>query len=625
MMYTVAILASALATGCPDFVVEPPRAHSANVVRAVDFGFSAASDKNAAAINRALEEAHRIGASKVELAPGTYRCFDEPGVVIRDFRDFVFDGKGAVLVFRRAPEYRCQPQSEVIHEKGNLLVQRCVRTEVRDFIMDWDWEADPLAAYVKVAAKHVDEKDGAKSFVDLAFVDWDRYPKYPDPVPVQMIMPMDRDKGRFRVGVVLICGATEGHFGAKNEWVAPNVLRVWPGIPMPERNQNPATGFRYSPTENLSRVKKLEENGFYRLQHAYYGKNGVILESNTHLTVRNVAVWSCFGLAMLVDGAQEFWHVENFSVAPPDEAMFKAAYPTAKYRPRPVSSVSDGHHVARSKGSCRYVNCRWSLNNDDAMNFHDRFTIAARVADKVLEVINRRGADYFRATPGAEIELRKPNFAPTGFRAKIVKIAGNRLHVDHVLPPQEGPCFLVWDRTYGTDRVLIKDCVFEDVSWRNVFSSSDLTISGCTFRRMNANPVCLIADYRCDRWCEGMGVTNVVIRDCIFEDNGTLVPDMAQISTVCVTPEEWDVGRISPSFVGGRMLIEGCSFIRPRGPVLDLSCGKDVIFRNNRIVQGKSGGRADAGTMKVAPAVEGFREENTSVVHAHAPGGGSCP
>ena len=45
-MYTVAILASALATGCPDFVVEPPQAHSTNVVRAVDFGFSAASDRN---------------------------------------------------------------------------------------------------------------------------------------------------------------------------------------------------------------------------------------------------------------------------------------------------------------------------------------------------------------------------------------------------------------------------------------------------------------------------------------------------------------------------------------------------------------------------------------------------
>ena len=614
MMCTVAILATALATGCPDFAVEPPRLHNANVVRAVDFGFSVASEKNATAINRALEAARRIGASKVELAPGTYRCFDESGIAIRDFSDFVFDGKGAVLVFRRAPEFRCQPQSELILEKGNMLVRRCVRTEVRDFIMDWDWESDPLAAYVKVVARHVDEKEGAKSFVDLEFVDWEKHPKYPNPVPIQTLRAMDRDKGRFRAASGFQCGATEGHFGAKNEWIASNTLRVWPGIPMPECNQNPETGFSYSPTENMARVKKLEEGGFYRVQHVYYGKNGINLDSNSHLTLRNVSVWSCFGMGMVVDGTQEFWQVENFSVAPPNEAMFKAAYPNAKYRPRPVSSVSDGLHVARSRGSCRYVNCRWSLNNDDSANFHDRFTLAVRVADKVLEIINRRGAGYFRVAPGAEIELRKPNFAPTGFRAKVVKITGNRLHVDHALPQQEGPCFLVWDRTYGTDRILLENCVFEDTGWRNLFSSSDLTISGCTFRRTSGYPLRFIADYRSNLWCEGMGVTNVVVRDCLFEDNCTLAPGMAQISTACVTPPDWNVGAISPSFVGGGMLIERCSFIRPTGPVLDLSCGKDVVFRNNQIVLGQSGGRADAGKIKVHPGVEGFREEKTSVV-----------
>ena len=117
-------------TGCPDFEVELPRTGSAGcqpgsagcqpaVVKAADFGLSEASTNNAAAINAALAEARRIGAARVELAPGTYRCFDPvvsdgaqdqggvqrpgacAGVVIEGFTDFTFDGCGATLVFRR--------------------------------------------------------------------------------------------------------------------------------------------------------------------------------------------------------------------------------------------------------------------------------------------------------------------------------------------------------------------------------------------------------------------------------------------------------------------------------------------------------------------------------------------
>ena len=52
------------------------------------------------------------------------------------------------------------------------------------------------------------------------------------------------------------------------------------------------------------------------------------------------------------------------------------------------------------------------------------------------------------------------------------------------------------------------------------------------------------------------------------------------LTSVCVTPSGWDVGRIDPGFVGGELLVEDCMFIRPKGPVLDLTTGKDVVFRN---------------------------------------------
>ena len=71
-------------------------------------------------------------------------------------------------------------------------------------------------------------------------------------------------------------------------------------------------------------------------------------------------------------------------------------------------------------------------------------------------------------------------------------------------------------------------------------------------------PLRLIADWRADLWCEGMGTTNVVIRNCTFEDAGTLVPKEGQISTRCVVPEGWDIPPPDKGFVGGDVLIEKC-------------------------------------------------------------------
>ena len=157
-------------TGCPDFEVELPRPRpdggagcqpgSAGcqpaVVKAADFGFSEASTDHIAAINAARAEARRIGAARVELAPGTYRCFDPAvsggaqdqggvqrpgacaGVVIEGFTDFTFDGCGATLVFRRdhAP---LSSRDTLLPNGANVTVRGCLRTVVQHFNMDWDW------------------------------------------------------------------------------------------------------------------------------------------------------------------------------------------------------------------------------------------------------------------------------------------------------------------------------------------------------------------------------------------------------------------------------------------------------------------------------------------------------
>ena len=301
-------------TGCPDFDVELPRATGGAVIRAADFGFSEKNEHNAVAINAALAEARRVRASRLELAPGTYRCFDGPGVQIDGMEDFTFDGKGATLVFRRdhAP---LATQAELLENEGNVEVKNCVRTVVENFNIDWDWETDPLAVWCTCAAKHVDEADNA-SYVDF---DLEKpHPKYPNPVPVQLLTPMAADKSGARMtgtpGVRAYFGMSLGHIGAKSEWISPTRLRLWPYV-------RPAKGYvtdeslnRYKAKNNRSLVKAIDVGGTYVISHCYYGLNGFVLTSNRHFTMRNVDIWACMGFGVETRGSQQFWQLVNVNV-----------------------------------------------------------------------------------------------------------------------------------------------------------------------------------------------------------------------------------------------------------------------------------------------------------------------
>ena len=254
--FSVAVLSACTmhaAAGCSEFHVQKPRGGKSQIVRAADFGFSVTNDFNGEAINRALEHCRKIKARTLELDPGSYNCFDTArGVVISNHTDFTFDGRGAVLVFRRPAVFRCQHQSELVHENANVLIKDCERVKVCDFKMDWDWERDPLACFCICTAVRVDEKKPNSSYADFEFTDFDRHPHYPNPVPVQKMQVMDRSRERFARSPTWHFGLSEGNWGAKSVWLAPNRIRIWPGVKQQGRPYNPTYDPWVTPAYNLS-------------------------------------------------------------------------------------------------------------------------------------------------------------------------------------------------------------------------------------------------------------------------------------------------------------------------------------------------------------------------------------
>ena len=175
-----------LPTGCPDFEIDRPRPHGGKVVKATDFGFSPSHSNNAACVTRAVAYAREIGADRVELAPGVYRCHDMEGVVVSDTRDLLIDGKGACLVFYRPSIARDVSywEVEISTDYGSFRLLNNERLEIRDLNVDWDWEVDPLAERVRLVDVHLDDRDD-RSYWEFDFIDYDRHPTYPRHMPIQ--------------------------------------------------------------------------------------------------------------------------------------------------------------------------------------------------------------------------------------------------------------------------------------------------------------------------------------------------------------------------------------------------------------------------------------------------------
>ena len=587
-----------LPTGCPDFEVEPPRATGGPVVKAADFGFSTAREDNALALNRALAECRRVKASRLELAPGTYKCFGAEGVRMESLSDFTLDGKGAQLVFFR-PREKTRPMQQWDNrfDHANLLITNCVRARVCGIVMDWAWERDPLASFGTVVDSHVDAADNA-SWIEYEMRE--RHPLYPEPVPmiVANAVADSLDRFVFKQGG-FFSGNSEGHFGARNEWVSPTRLRVWPYVKMPGRMQNPAYDRLFTAAKNRAVVKSVKKGTTFRLQHFYYGEGGVVMHSNSHLSLEGVHVRACRGFGFQVAGTQHHWQQIDCSVAPP---------PGVK---RPISSTADANHVVQSRGWCKFIRCRWGMQQDDMNNFHDRTTLAMKCGPRALEIVNVRGTSFFPLNVGEELELREDTFAPTGWRGRIVSVDGETCTMDRDVPQEKGVAFVVFNRSYGTDNIIFRDCAFTDAAARNLFHGSNVTIDNCSFTRTCGTPLRFLAVWTYRVWCEGTGCTNVVVRNCRFDANQVhhwkAKNLTSEILTCAFAPQDCDHWipitnrRLRDRFdvlSGGKpyivsnpwqdivsdILVERCTFRNPRGLVWHMSDGRNLTFRDNTIV-----------------------------------------
>ena len=458
---------SAEPRGAEEFDVDRPSDGNGLVLNAADFGVSETNADNTAALRAALAAAKERRAARLVLPRGAYRVASNSPLSLDGFTDFTFDGGGSTFVTYR--------------KSGAFLdIKGCTRVRLCDFALDWDWSRTPLASLVEVSAKH-------GTTADFTFRD---YADFPDKEALftcaSPFDPVTRSVGLEGRHTLSFGSYTGNKRSADVSWIAPNTVR----LPVP------AGG--------------VEVGQLFRLQHYYYHMGGVVMEGNAHVRLERIRVRSTPGHAFRIGGAQHHTLFRDVDiVAPPDDPR------------RIITCTGDHLHLSNSRGFIKLENCEFSLGADDIFNMHDNSAYAEKTGGNSLRVLN---SPLYAALPaGTVVELRKADYSPAGMSATVSKTTRLGARVADVvfqenLPGEIGDGFILFDRRYDTRNVIVRGCRFHDNRGRGLLIlARDVTVENNVFRHHESGAIKIETGYTLNHWSEGYGVSNVVVRNNVFD------------------------------------------------------------------------------------------------------------
>ena len=353
-------------SGAQPFTVDAPDNPNGPVFHLSDFGAvadgaeppSAGPDRNLAAIKAALDQCRNMKASKLTIAKGVYRISSGETIVFDSLTDFTFDGGGSTFLFH------------LIKGGPGITIRNCQRSVISNFNLDWDWKIDPPAWVGRVTQLAADQSFFAMHFDTAAPL---------DPKNWVTMNPLDE---------TLRAPGAGDEFGGftptKVEKLDLQTVRVWPSRPI-----KPIVGH------------------LYLLRHYTYEKHGITMGGNTHLSLRNVNIYTFPGIGFITGGDQHHFELLNCRVAPPTNER------------RPITTSADGFHVAQSRGFIRLDHCEFSFMGDDCVNIHDNIHMGVRRVDDFTLVATKIVSWQCPFAAGDPVEIRNADLSPTGFTAKL--------------------------------------------------------------------------------------------------------------------------------------------------------------------------------------------------------------
>ena len=532
-----------LPTGAKEFDVEQPDNPNGEIVEAKRFGIVPGKQLEVKSIQAAIDYCKEKNAAKLVFEKDAKYYLGNGSINISGMRDFTFEGNNATFIYRK--KYGC---SFVVSDNERILIQ--------NLNVDWDWDKEPLASIVRV--KNVNYSDNPEEFsVDYEFVDYKKHPQHGGYLRAATLSCWDTKESAVGIenGLTLGYEFRTGQDKPKVEWPADNVIRIY---------------------GKYKHEIRLQPGQYYRMQHYYYDMNNMTMSSNKHMTLRNFTVWSCTGHAFVMSGTQKYTLFDRVRIIRPED------------RPKNVITCTADHlHVARSCGYIKLINCDFSQGADDCINFHDCSSYGKKNSPKSIISRHNYGSD------GAIIEFRKSDYSPTGFfsarsHAKKLPDGNYEIFFNSELPDVPRNNFILFDKTYDTRNIIVRDCYFHHNRARGILIlARDVTIENCRFKHNEMGAIKIETGYTTNSWCEGFGVENVVIRNNIFDTSNPLdVKTMGYARDIFIgTYLKRDPSREQTTYpILNNILFESNTFKDTFGMVTTMGSAGKVTFLKNTFI-----------------------------------------
>lgn len=163
----------------------------------------------------------------------------------------------------------------------------------------------------------------------------------------------------------------------------------------------------------------------------------------------------------------------------------------------------------------------------------------------------------------------------------------------------------------------MRGCVFENFYGRGIFQGKNVTVENCRFVNGPSIPLKFQLAYTVDKWAEGGGCSNAVVRGCVFENcngksAGMTLGWIAEIfSGAIVDPAS---GFKAPARCASRgILVEKNRFKNLRGLAWLANVGENLVFRDNEIEISAGSAKKSYAACVFAGDVKGARIVNNTV------------
>ena len=538
-------------SGCSDFQIDPPNPLKTLCISASEFGMKEENQDNEKALNDALEYCRKNRASKLTVPKGTYRFTSGNPLNFEGLSDFEFDANGSVFVFFKENKLEL------------IKVASCKRVLLKGFSVDWDWDKAPLASYIKVENIDADGK-----YADFRFFEYQNFPRPQSRIAmIAELDPSTMSAGCENEVLTAFEAFPDGRSPApRKEWLSENLLRIY-------ASENHKSIFS----------RRLKKGALFQMKHYIYDIRGLWIKDCEHLTLSDINIYSCPGMAFYGEGLLHHWQLINVNILKPENKEKRA-----------ITCTADHLNISQSQGYFKMINCFFSYGGDDFVNINDGTGIGRKISAKTLRTKNYRHYVAETLQTGDTVELRNDDYSPSGFFSKVtaIKLLSTKkegiydISFADEIPASKGEYFIIFNRKFDSGNAIIKNCTFKNNQSRGVIvHSGNITVENCKFYHTRLEAIKITTGYTLDKWSEGYGSSNILIKNNTIESCNAVGLSFGQAAAISIS----SYIKADPTMefteypLQRNILIEANRFINNSGATLDICSAQNVIFRNNTI------------------------------------------